>query len=42
MRKDRTAMEKILQYIRQKYAPLSIIVYGSYADGSNHINSLCM
>ena len=39
MRKDRTAMEKILQYIRQKYAPLSIIVYGSYADGSNHINS---
>ena len=39
MRKERTAMEKMLQYIRQKYAPLSIIVYGSYADGSNRINS---
>ncbi len=32
-------MEKLISYIRQKYAPWGIIVYGSYADGSNGENS---
>ena len=32
-------MDRILKYIREKYAPLSIILYGSYADGTNHPSS---
>lgn len=32
-------MEKIIEYIKQNYEPLSIIIYGSYADGSNNENS---
>lgn len=32
-------MEQIIEYIKQKYNPLSIILYGSYADGSNNMNS---
>lgn len=32
-------MEKILEYIKQKYNPLSIILYGSYANGTNGLNS---
>lgn len=32
-------MKKILEYIKQKYEPLAIIVYGSYADGSNNAHS---
>ena len=28
-------MNKIIDYIKEKYSPLSIIVYGSYADGTN-------
>lgn len=32
-------MEQIIKYIRQKYNPLSVILYGSYANGSNNINS---
>ena len=32
-------MEQILQYIQETYAPLSIILYGSYADGTNNLNS---
>lgn len=32
-------MEQILQYIQETYAPLSIILYGSYADGTNNSNS---
>ena len=32
-------MEQILKYIQEKYAPLSIILYGSYADGTNNLNS---
>ena len=32
-------MEQIIDYIRKTYAPLSIILYGSYADGSNNLNS---
>lgn len=30
---------KITEYIKQKYDPAAIIVYGSYADGSNNENS---
>ena len=32
-------MEQVLKYIREKYNPLSIILYGSYADGTNNLNS---
>lgn len=32
-------MENILEYLKQTYAPLSIIVYGSYANGTNSLNS---
>ncbi len=28
-------MDKIISYIKEKYNPLSIIVYGSYANGTN-------
>lgn len=28
-------MEKIIQSLKEKYQPLSLIVYGSYADGTN-------
>ena len=32
-------MENILEYLKSAYAPLAIIVYGSYADGSNNEHS---
>lgn len=32
-------MERILAYLREKYTPLSVIVYGSFADGTNGENS---
>ena len=32
-------MEKIISYIQQTYNPLSIILYGSYASGTNNLNS---
>lgn len=32
-------MEKITQYIKSRYCPLSVIVYGSFADGSNNEHS---
>lgn len=32
-------MEQIIEYIKQKYSPLSVIVYGSYAIGTNNLNS---
>lgn len=32
-------VETILEYIRRKYDPLSIILYGSYANGTNNRNS---
>ncbi len=32
-------MEKIIEYLNQTYQPLGIIVYGSFADGSNNLNS---
>ena len=32
-------MHNILEYIKQNYDPVSIIVYGSYADGTNNLNS---
>ena len=31
--------EEILLYIKEKYHPLSILVYGSYSDGTNNQNS---
>ena len=32
-------MEQIVEYINQKYNPNSIIIYGSYANGTNNLNS---
>ncbi len=32
-------MKEILSYLKERYNPLSVIVYGSYADGSNNENS---
>ena len=32
-------LEKIIAYIQQTYNPLSIILYGSYASGTNNLNS---
>ena len=32
-------MEQILKYINEKYNPISIIIYGSYSDGTNNLNS---
>ena len=32
-------MQQIIKYIQDKYHPLSMILYGSYADGTNHLNS---
>ena len=32
-------LEQILRYIQETYAPLSVILYGSYADGTNNLNS---
>lgn len=32
-------MEQIIAYLKGKYAPRAIIVYGSYADGSNNEHS---
>ena len=32
-------MEQIIEYIKQKYSPLCVILYGSYANGTNDLNS---
>lgn len=32
-------MEDIIKYLNEKYRPLTIIVYGSYCDGTNNLNS---
>ena len=32
-------VEQIIEYIKNKYSPLTIIVYGSYASGTNNLNS---
>ena len=32
-------MDKIIEYIKEKYQPLAIIAYGSFADGSNNAHS---
>lgn len=32
-------VREIIEYIKSRYAPLSVIVYGSYADGSNNAGS---
>lgn len=31
--------KEIVEYIKQSYSPLSIILYGSYANGTNNLNS---
>lgn len=32
-------MEHIIEYIKREYDPISIILYGSYANGTNDMNS---
>ena len=32
-------MNQILQYLQQTYDPLAVILYGSYANGTNNLNS---
>ncbi len=32
-------MDRIVEYLQEKYAPLGIIVYGSFADGSHNAHS---
>lgn len=32
-------MNQIITYLKETYHPLAILVYGSYADGSNNANS---
>ena len=32
-------MKEIIEYITQKYNPVSIILYGSYSNGTNNLNS---
>ncbi len=32
-------MDKIIEYLKETYEPTAIIVYGSYADGTNNANS---
>ena len=33
------SLKQIIEYIKRKYNPLSIILYGSYANGTNNLNS---
>ena len=32
-------MQEIIEYINEKYAPVSVIVYGSYSNGTNNKSS---
>ncbi len=32
-------MQQMIEYIHKKYNPLSVILYGSYANGTNNLNS---
>lgn len=32
-------MKDVINYLKENYQPISIIIYGSYADGSNNENS---
>ena len=32
-------LEKIIEYIKRNYNPISVILYGPYADGTNNLNS---
>ena len=32
-------MQKIIEYLKEKYQPLAMIVYGSYADGTSGADS---
>lgn len=31
--------KEIIEYLKEKYCPLGLIMYGSFADGSNNLNS---
>lgn len=36
----RTDMKaEIIEYLKEKYQPLALIVYGSFADGTNNAHS---
>ena len=35
----KNAMDEILAYLTEKYEPVGMIVYGSFADGTNGLNS---
>ena len=37
--REKRNMESIIEYLKQKYQPRGIVVYGSFADGSNNQNS---
>lgn len=39
MMEEDIIMEDIIEYIQKTYAPLALIVYGSFADGSHNMNS---
>ena len=32
-------LEQIIEYIKRNYNPISVILYGPYADGTNNLNS---
>ena len=32
-------MKQVIEYIQKNYDPLCLILYGSYADGTNRLNS---
>ncbi len=32
-------MEKIMEYLKSAYHPIGMAVYGSFANGTNHLNS---
>lgn len=36
---ERVSLEQIIEYLNQKHSPLSIILYGSYANGTNDAHS---
>ena len=38
-RNEVISLDQIIHYIEQKYSPLSIILYGSYANGTNNSGS---
>lgn len=32
-------MDKIIEYLKAKYNPVGLVVYGSFANGTNNLNS---